>query len=311
MMTGPVLPPALPGEHRELYGRAGRMGCYVSGSGPPMLLVHSINAAGSAYEVRPIFLHAIASRRVWAVDLPGFGTSDRSDRRYDIDLYVSAVHDALDGIAADSGDGPVDCLAVSLGSEFVARAIIERPERARTLTLVTPTGFSRSYAKGAGRPGQTREVPGLHAFFTVPLWSQACFDLLVSRRSIRYFLRRTFGSAEIDEGLVDYDYLTTHQPGARHAPYAFVSGRLFSSDIQRVYEALALPVWVPHATRGDFCDFSAADWARHKPNWRFDALPTGALPHFERPGEFMAGLDRFLAAPPQSLSESPARSPSP
>lgn len=310
-MTGTCLPPALPGEHRELHGRAGRLGAYVAGSGPPMLLVHSINAAGSAYEVRPVFLHAMAARRVWAVDLPGFGTSDRSDRHYDIELYVAAVHDALDAIAAETGGTPVDCLAVSLGCEFVARAIVQRPERARTLTMVTPTGFSRSYAGEPGLSGRTREVPGLHAFFTVPLWSRGFFDLLVSRRSIRYFLRRTYGSAEIDEELVEYDYLTTHQPGARHAPYAFVSGRLFSSDIRRVFEALALPVWVPHATRGDFCDFSAAGWARQRPNWRFDALPTGALPHFERPAEFMTLLDRFLADPPQSRVESPARSPSP
>ncbi|MFO1074969.1 MAG: alpha/beta hydrolase [Geminicoccaceae bacterium] len=310
-MTGAPLLPALPGEHRELHGRAGRLGAYVAGSGPPMLLVHSINAAGSAYEVRPVFLHAMAARRVWAVDLPGFGTSDRSDRRYDVELYVAAVHDALDAIAAEAGDAPVDCLAVSLGCEFVARAIVDCPERARTLTMVTPTGFSHSYAGEAGRPGQTREVRGLHAFFTVPLWSRGFFDLLTSRRSIRYFLRRTYGSAEIDEAMVEYDYLTTHQPGARHAPYAFVSGRLFSSDIRSVYEALALPVWVPHATRGDFRDFSAADWARQRPNWQFEPLPTGALPHFERPAEFMTALDRFLAAPAQSLSESPARSPNP
>jgi pimeloyl-ACP methyl ester carboxylesterase len=248
---------------------------------------------------------------VWAVDLPGFGTSDRSDRPYDIGLYVAAIDDMLDAIAAEAGSAPVDCLAISLSSEYVARAITERPERTRSLTMVTPTGFSRAYAATALKAGETREIPGLHAFFTVPLWSQAFFRLLVSRRGIRYFLRRTFGSSEIDEGLVEYDYLTSHQPGAKNAPYAFVSGRLFSSDIRRVYEALTLPVWVPHATRGDFRDFSGADWARQRPNWRFDPLPTGALPHFERPAEFMAAFDRFLAASAQLPSESEPSSPSP
>ncbi len=310
--TPPALPPALPGERRQLDGRAGPLGYYVAGNGPPMLLVHSINAAGSAYEVKPLFEHAMAGHRVWAVDLPGFGSSDRSERPYEPGLYVAAVHDMLDAIAAETGNAPVDALAVSLGSEFLARATTERPEQIRTLTLVTPTGFSRTYAGLHGAPGDTREVPGLYRFFTVPLWSQGFYDLLVSRRSIRYFLQRTFGSKQIDEGLLDYDYVTAHQPGAKNAPYAFVSGRLFSKDIQDVYRQLALPVWVPHATRGDFKDFSANGWAVQRPNWRFQPFPTGALPHFEQPQEFLAAYDRFLAEAAQSDSPgSGPRSPSP
>src|SRR5215217_3782231 len=74
----PVLPPALAAAHHTLAGRAGRLGYYVGGNGPPLLLVHSINAAGSAYEVKPIFQHMVHRHRTYALDLPGFGTSDRS-----------------------------------------------------------------------------------------------------------------------------------------------------------------------------------------------------------------------------------------
>lgn len=295
-----ALPPALPGERRELHGRAGRMGCYVAGNGPPMLLVHSVNAAASAYEVKPIYEHVMAHHRVWAPDLPGFGSSDRSDRPYDITLYVAAIHDLLDAIAADSGGAPIDTLGVSLGSEFLSRAILERPGIARTLGLVTPTGFSTRYANLTGAPKSSREVPGVHAFVRFPLWSQGLYDLLVSKRGIRYFLQRTFGSAQIDEGMVEYDYITSHQPGARFAPYAFVSGRLFSRDIQEVYRKLTLPIWMPHATRGDFKDFSAAGWVATRPNWQVQPFPTGALPHFEQPGQFLAAYDRFLGEAAQA-----------
>jgi pimeloyl-ACP methyl ester carboxylesterase len=290
------LPPAVSGERREINVRAGRLGFYAAGAGRPVLLVHSINAAGSAYEVRPIFEHLKARHRVFAVDLPGFGTSDRSDRRYDVRLYVDAIHDTLDAIASEMGPEPVDALAISLSSEFLARAAVERPERFRSLALVTPTGFSRAYEALRGPEGTTREIPGLYGFFNFPVWSQAFYDLLVSRASVRYFLQRTYGSKDIDEDLLDYDYRTAHQPGAKNAPYAFVSGRLFSRDIRGVYERLAMPVWVPHATRGDFKDFSAAGWAASRPNWTLQPFPTGALPHFERPAEFLAAYERFLAA---------------
>jgi pimeloyl-ACP methyl ester carboxylesterase len=289
------LGPAVDGERREIAGTAGRLSYYVGGEGAPLLLVHSINAAGSAYEIRPIFQHFKATRRVYAIDLPGFGFSDRSDRHYDIPMYVAAIHDILDEIAAETGGVPVDVLALSLASEFVARAATQRPERFRTLALVTPTGFSKTYAGVEGPAGGTREIPGMHAIFSFPLWGRAVYDLLVSRKSIRYFLERTFGSKNIDEAMLDYDYVTTHQPGAQHAPYAFVSGRLFSRDIRAVYERLTLPVWVPHATRGDFKDFSLRGWAEAKGNWRFQPYDAGALPHFEHTAKFLIDYEAFLA----------------
>lgn len=288
------LPAPVSGTRCDIQGRAGRIACWSAGAGRPMLLVHSINAAASAYEVRPIYERLLGSRRVYAIDLPGFGASDRSPRRYDVPLYVAAIHDALERIAEECGDVPVDLVALSLSSEFAARVVHERPQRIATLTLVTPTGFDRRSAERSGAVDGTREVRGLSSALTVPLWSQALFDALVSRPSVRYFLQRTFGSKEVDDALVDYDYTTAHQPGARHAPLAFVSGRLFAGNPRALYERLTLPVWVPHGTRGDFADFDGAQWARARANWTLQPFETGAMPHFEQPEAFVASLERFL-----------------
>jgi pimeloyl-ACP methyl ester carboxylesterase len=131
-------------------------------------------------------------------------------------------------------------------------------------------------------------------FFSFPLWGRPFFDLLNSPPSQRYFLMKTFGSYEaIDEGLLNYDALTAHQPGAQHAPFAFVSGGLFSADIDRVYDALNMPVWVAYGTKGDFSKVDAGR-AAARPNWLARAFPTGALPHFEQPEQFNAAYDAFL-----------------
>jgi len=292
------LPPALPGERRTTEGRAGRLSYYVLGSGAPILLIHSINAAASAYEVRPIAERMAGYRRVYALDLPGFGFSDRSERPYTIRLYTDAILDMLEVIAAETQSGPIDALALSLSCEFLGRAATEHPDRFRTLAFVTPTGFEKGSDSRRGPRETSREVPGLYRVFTFPLRKQAFFDLLVSRRSIRFFLEKTWGSKAIDEGLLDYDYLATHQPGAPNAPFNFVSGRLFSGDIRTVYEAITHPVYLPHATRGDFQDFSEGGWLLARPNWRVEPFDAGALLHFERLDAFMASYDRFLAAPP-------------
>ncbi len=288
-----MLSPAVDAERRQARLRSGPLSYYVAGEGHPMLLVHSINAAGSVYEMRPVFERMRDRYRVYAVDLPGFGFSDRSDRAYTVRLYVDAVHDMLDVIGEDRANDAVHVAALSLSGEFVARAATEREDRFETLALITPTGFDANASNL--REDGTREVPGLAFVFAGRPWSGALFRLLTRKSTIRYFLRRTYGSRDVDEGMVEYDYRTTHQPGAEHAPYAFLSGRLFSKDIRDVYERLDVPVWLAHGTRGDFADFSEAAWTRARDNWSVDAFETGAMPHFEQPREFFSAYERFLA----------------
>jgi len=171
-----------------------------------------------------------------------------------------------------------------------------QPGRFRRLILITPTGFRGDSDDLREPEGTTREVPWLHRVLTVPLWRRALYAQLVRPRVLRYFLKRTWGSENIDEPMAAYADVMSHQPGAEHAPYAFLSGALFSKDIRNVYERLDLPVWLPHATRGDFKDFSGAAWARERDHWTVQPFDSGALPHFEQPDEFFAAADRYLQA---------------
>jgi len=287
------LPPAVDGARQETTRRAGRLSYYLAGEGAPLLLVHSVNAAASAVEMRPLFERMKPHRRVVALDLPGFGFSDRSDRSYDVRLFTDAIHDGADVAAESAAEARVDLVALSLSAEFAARAVRERPERFARLVLINPTGFDRRSDR-LRSPGETREIPGFLKVFLGTGLGAPVFRLLTRKGTIRYFLQRTYGSKNVDEDMVEYDYLTSHQPGAERAPYAFLSGRLFSKDIRLVYESLTLPVFVPHGTKGDFKDFSGADWARARNNWTFEAFDTGALVHCEAPEAFFTSLDDFF-----------------
>lgn len=288
------LPPALPGERRVFQGRAGKLSYYVAGEGEPLLLIHSVNAGASSYEVRPIFEYFQQSRQVFALDLPGFGFSERSKRHYTPQLYSDAIFDMLDEIQRQSDHTSVDAFALSLGAEFLARAAVARPEAFRSLVLMTPTGFSNRYER-YGPSNSTRYRPILHALFANPLWARSFFDLLTTKPSIRYFLKKAFGSYEtIDQALEAYDYLSSHQLGAEHAPLYFISGGLFSSDIGHIYEALDLPVWVPYGVKDTYTLFEAVDTLQDRPLWRFEAFDCGGLIHFEEPELFIEKYKRFF-----------------
>lgn len=283
---------ALSGTREATTGSAGMLSFYRRGNGRPLLLLHSINAAASAYEMRGIYERT--PNHVFAPDLPGFGFSERSNRDYSPGLYVQAIGDMLEIIRRFHSD-PVDAIALSLSCEFLARAALKWPDRFRRLVFITPTGFQRGADRLRESEGATRQVPGIYPVVSTPLLSDALFSLLTTRASIRYFLRKTWGSDVIDEGLLRYAYETSHQAGAKHAPLAFLSGKLFAADIRDRYEGLTHPIWMPHATRGDFADFSEAGWIADRTNWHAEPFPTGALVHFEKPDAFMSKLNDFLA----------------
>ena len=295
---------ALPGERFELGG----VSCYTAGAGAgagaPLLLVHSVNAAASAAEVRPLYQHYSASRQVFALDLPGFGRSDRSDRHYTPRVMTDALHAVAAHIRQRCGTAPMDGLAVSLGCEFLARAAVEAPAQWGRLALVSPTGFNGTKAWRRA-PGSTRAVPGLHKVLAQPLWAPALFRGLTRPGVVRYFLQRTWGSKAIDETMWRDAVAVAQAPGARFAPLHFLSAGLFSADIHSVYDALHGPVWASHGVRGDFTNYRGMALVPGCAGWRRTVYPTGALPYFECPEAFRADFDSFLAAPQSTPHSAP------
>jgi pimeloyl-ACP methyl ester carboxylesterase len=285
-------PAALAGERFEFDG----ISVYTAGVGPPLLLVHSVNAAASAAEVRPLYDHFRASRQVFAIDLPGYGRSDRSDRAYTPRLMTDALHAVAANIRQRCRDAKLDALAVSLGCEFLARAAAEAPAHWGRLALVSPTGFNgtRSWR---GAAGSTRAVPGLHRVLSHPLWAAALFRALTRPGVVRYFLKRTWGGPVIDETMWRDAVAVARAPGARFAPLHFLSGGLFSADVHDVYDAVRSPVWACHGVRGDFTDYRGMAVVPACAGWQRTVYPTGALPYFEVPEAFNAEFNRFLAAP--------------
>jgi pimeloyl-ACP methyl ester carboxylesterase len=263
---------------------------------PPLLLVHSVNAAGTAAEMAPLFAHYRQTRAVYALDLPGFGLSDRSDRPYTPRLMTDALLACLQTMAERHGAQAFDVVALSLGCEFAVRAQLEQPQRVGRLALVSPTGFN-GQPRRYGPPQSTLGLAGLHRFLSHPWWSDALYRGLTRPGVIRYFLQRSWGAKKIDEALWHYDVLTTRQAGARFAPLYFLSAHLFSKDINTLYEALQCPVWVSMATRGDFTNYSGRSTVQGRANWHFHTVQVGALPYFEDLAAFVGLLDPFLDRP--------------
>lgn len=297
------LPPALPAELHHLSGASGRLAVYAGGLGPPVLLVHSVNALASAAEIRPLFETLRQDHSVYALDLPGYGLSDRLPRAYSVADMCAAILLVAQWVAKRHPGQPLQAVGVSLSCEFVARVAQQSPHLLAALTLVSPTGFRGG--KSLRKPeGSTFFMAGFDQFLRRPGpgWGRFLFRQLSRPSVVRYFLRRTWGGQQIDETLWAYAVRTAHVPNAEQAPLSFLSGGLFSADMHNVYESLRLPVWVVHGTRGDFTDYRALDLVRHRPNWQVTVMQAGAMPYFEDIETFMAGFRAFEAAARKPLA---------
>jgi pimeloyl-ACP methyl ester carboxylesterase len=287
MATTVPLPAAVSAPREVLTTeRAGAISYYADGpdDGRPLVLLHSINAAPSAFEMKPLFEHYRTTHRVYAPELPGFGFSDRTDRWYSPELYA----DAIDSFLAEIVQRPADVIAFSLSSELAGRAALASPQRFRTLTRLSPTGFSRRRLP-SGETGRR-----LHRFFTLPGLGAGLYRLLTTRPSIRFFLRQSY-VGEPPEELVDYAYATSHQPGAMHAPYCFLSGQLFTADAsETIYARLQQPVLVLYDRDANVTFDLLPDFLARHPNWHAERIePTLGIPQWERPALSIQAIDRF------------------
>jgi pyruvate dehydrogenase E2 component (dihydrolipoamide acetyltransferase) len=132
------------------YARAGQ-------DGDVVLLIHGYGGDRNSW----LFLQEplAAGRRVYALDLPGHGTSAKDVGDGSVGLLADAVLAVLDAIGAA---GRVHLVGHSLGGAVAAAAAARDPARVRSLTLIAPAGFgaevNAGYLRGFAEAQTRREL---------------------------------------------------------------------------------------------------------------------------------------------------------
>lgn len=258
----------------------------IEAEGRPLLFVHSINAAPSAIELKPLFQHFRSYRSVYAPDLPGFGRSTRHVGMMTASDFAKNISSIIDQMSPSE---PPDVIALSLGCEFVARAVVECGASVRSLTFISPTGFSRR------QPPPLQAQKRLRRLFDFAGFGRGAFKLLRLERSVRYFYGMNF-SGSVPSELVAYALKTTRQPAAHEMPLQFLSMSLFTPNaVGLLYEKLDVPVLVlfdedPNVT------FELFEQFEDSPTWQFKRIgPSLGMPQWEHPEKTVAAIESFFA----------------
>lgn len=122
------------------YGQVHVWTAYPSGGGfdehTPLVCLH--HAGGSGRFFSPMLRELGSDRSVYALDLPGHGTSDAPPSKFSVADMAGAVGDFLDSLRLRS----VDLFGYQLGAQLAAELAIGRPQQVRRVMVWGVPGYA-------------------------------------------------------------------------------------------------------------------------------------------------------------------------
>jgi pimeloyl-ACP methyl ester carboxylesterase len=270
----------IPAAERMVLGARGQLRVIDRnpGAAETVLLVHGYGASSASY--LPV-IDALAARyRVLAVDLPGFGKSDRRDGDYSPD----ALADLLAEILTRKGIQRADVVGHSWGCSVVLAFALRHPDRLRRLTVISGWIYDE-------------QLLPLMRWARVPGLGEALFALFY-RQAIGERLYANFADPRfVTQRVVDEVERQMALDGAVAAALAAARGMgRFAANETRYHtiKAPTLLIWGrdDRVARLPFGERLAAEL----PHARLVVIPRcGHIPMWECTGETAAALTDFLA----------------
>ncbi len=259
--------------------RYGNVRYVVAGTGDPVLLIHGIGVGSSLMEWEKNLGRLSAKYKVYAIDLLGFGHSDKPNISYSAYLYITLINNFIRDIIGRR----THIIASSNAGAYAVMAYDFEPSNFNKLLLVSPTGVGVT-------PMPTHQNVWQRWVWESPIVGTAMYNLLASKAYIHWFLRKFCfqepQNAKLNDGVI-YNMAHVGGPNARLPIAAFMTNFL-NVPIEHVLPHIDIPV---HLVWGDENEINpirnAQAFMDCRPNTQLSIFQGAKLlPHSESPGKF-------------------------
>jgi pimeloyl-ACP methyl ester carboxylesterase len=244
-----------------------------SGSGAPVLLMHGL---GGSIESWTNNIEELAkSMRVIAVDLPGFGLSDKPKMNYTIRFYKRCAVQLLKQLQLEQAS----IVGSSLGGQVAAEVAINNPSLVRRLVLISPVGaLPRSFK---GSPALSRYVKVVNA--------QSVQDVKKALSAV--------DNKPVDDSYAQLVLQKMSTPGAKEAFLSALAGSAKAPRLNNRLNRIKSPTLVLWGKEDYMIPVKLVEPFVNMKNCRIVMLENcGHRPHFERPELFNRIVADFLLA---------------
>jgi len=280
---------------RVYHWRHGDIHYTKMGSGQPLLLIHDIYWGASRWEWEKNVESLSRRHTVYALDLLGFGRSDKPGVTYSAYLYTSLIND----FAREVINASVSVAASGYGAAYAVMAYQFQPRFYRKLLLIAPAGLT-SFLPGVQawsnlRPSCLGWV--CRRLLETPVFGTALYNLFTSKPVLRYYACRGFRQTRgIDQWVKHCSHMARVGGANGKLPLAqWLDGGL-EVDIREKLRRVEIPValvwgdgnrWNPAA--------NANALARQRPDIPLTVVENaGCVPHREKASVMNEIMSKFL-----------------
>jgi pimeloyl-ACP methyl ester carboxylesterase len=218
---------------RIFYTSLGQVVYHESGQGGPLVFLHGVYLGASSYEWSKVYPHFAGMHQVLAVDMLGFGESERPDAPLSANDHVQAL---AEFIRAKSGGERTSIVASGLGAGFATILAAQHPELVQRLILLMPVGRVEFGA---------RRLPKRFGVFSrVPLLNRTFYRRYLSTRiQVRAWLKNFAFTdpAKVGDETIEVMTNCAQQFGADRAILQWMARR-FDLDLESRLAELSQPV---------------------------------------------------------------------
>lgn len=260
----------------------------IKGNGRPLLLFHTTQIGSSLLEWEKNIEFLSNYYKVFAIDLPGFGHSQRQKITYTAYHYAQFINSFIQEIVKR----PVSIIANEQSAVFCTKAYELEPSNIKKLILIAPKGISKNCYP-------TQEEKKKLTFFGIPLIGTSIYTYLSSFKKIKEFLFHTafFAKEKVSIEIIQKYYLSAHRGGVNNR-YVFSSfySHFMDADIKEVLKKIKIPVciiWGENNIENSIDNMEILKQLR--PDFSYYIFEqTRMLPQYENNEEFNKVIKEFL-----------------
>lgn len=257
----------------------------------PILLVHGVYGGASHRTFRSLLpLLDSAGQRVFIVDLPGVGESDKPKKPYQIEDIDNFIESFIQNVIKER----TTVVSESLSTLSSLKVSAKRPDLVRRQILLNPTGLNSLNA-----PPSEREQQLYNRLYNDENASTQFYQNLLVDNSLKYFLRFGFYNDNLidDSVLNDYRVLRTNTD-QKYLTISFVGGQLYRPFVDAAENVFIPTLLVFGAEYENFNDNKAAtaeDFKKVRSDFEYLEIPgSGSIVQREKPQETADAIIKFV-----------------
>lgn len=259
-----------------------------TGSGKPLLLIHDLDAASSAYEWNQVIASLSKEYTVYTIDLLGCGRSEKPCLTYTNYLYVQLISDF---IKSEIGHR-TDVIVTGHSSALVVMTCNNNPELFDKILLVNPDSIL-----------SCSQIPGKYAklykgFLDFPVIGTLLYHIATSKQAIRenFITNYFYNPYSVRENYINSYYEAAHLNLSPKSVYASVHCNYTKANIVNAIKKVDNSIYMIGGAGMENMKDILDEYTIYNPAIEYTLLPdTKYLPQMEKPAEFISTVKMFFS----------------